>query len=329
MRTFRAGIAAAAGLAVLMAAPAGCTSGPEPAYTPAASAAPSLKPSDAVPSPSVSLPPSPIPASPTPVPSPSSEARTSAKPSPTAAATAKPAPGGTAANERKALSWYYMRKGEGKVPGFPSDIRLYKPEHKVIYVGTGKKVYLTIDNGGAMGDYNRWLDILKEHDVKANFFIAGYNLKKAPDFLKRLVEEGHLVANHTMTHKDFTTLSDDQVREEIEEYAKLYKEMTGQEIQPYFRFPYGKYSLKLLDIVSEMGYTSVFWSTAMRDWEPRKNGWKDAHADILNNLHDGNVILMHQASEDNLEALDAIIRDVKERGYEFGLVSEIQLPESR
>ncbi|GAB2699582.1 chitooligosaccharide deacetylase NodB [Paenibacillus thermoaerophilus] len=215
------------------------------------------------------------------------------------------------------------------MPGFPSDIRLYKPKHKVIYVGTGNKVYLTIDNGGAMGDYNRWLDILKEHDVKANFFIAGYNLKKAPDFLKRLVEEGHLVANHTMTHKDFTTLSDDQVREEIEEYAKLYKEMTGQEIQPYFRFPYGKYSLKLLDIVSEMGYTSVFWSTAMRDWEPRKNGWKDAHADILNNLHDGNVILMHQASEDNLEALDAIIRDVKERGYEFGLVSEIQLPESR
>jgi peptidoglycan-N-acetylmuramic acid deacetylase len=140
------------------------------------------------------------------------------------------------------------------------------------------------------------------------------------------VEDGHLVANHTMTHTDMNLQTDEQVKKEITDYEKLYKEVTGKEIQPYFRFPYGRYNMHLLNMVSEMGYTSVFWSTAMRDWEPRKNGADDPYNDIMNNLHDGNIILMHQGSPENIEALDRIIKGIRAAGYEFALLTDIAPP---
>jgi peptidoglycan-N-acetylmuramic acid deacetylase len=75
-----------------------------------------------------------------------------------------------------------------------------------------------------------------------------------------------------------------------------------------------------------MGYASVFWSTAMKDWEPRKNGAEDPYNDITNNLHDGNIILMHQGSPENIEALDRIIKGIRNAGYELALLTDIQPP---
>ncbi|WP_282936768.1 polysaccharide deacetylase family protein [Paenibacillus sp. RC67] len=228
------------------------------------------------------------------------------------------------ANDKKALSWYYMKKPKGQVPNFPNETKTFSKDMKALWVGTGKKVYLTIDTGGPLGDIDLLLKSLKDNDAKANFFIAGYNVKKDPDFVRQLVADGHLVANHTMTHTDMNKQTDEQVKKEIQDYEKLYKEVTGKDIQPYFRFPYGNYNMHLLSMVSEMGYTSVFWSTAMRDWEPRKNGADDPYNDIMNNLHDGNIILMHQGSEENIQALDRIIKGVREAGYEFALLTDIQ-----
>lgn len=229
--------------------------------------------------------------------------------------------------DRTVLSWYYMKKGQGKVPDFPRDTRQYSEKMKALWVGTGKKIYLTIDAGGPLGDTETLLKALKDNNAKANFFIAGYNVKKDPEFIRQLVQDGHLVANHTMTHKDMNDMTDDEVRQDIEQYAALYKEVTGEEIELFFRFPYGRYSKHLLELVSEMGYTSVFWSTAMRDWEPRPNGAEDPYNDIMNNLHDGNIILMHQGSPENIEALDRIIREIQALGYEFALLSEMEAPE--
>jgi peptidoglycan-N-acetylmuramic acid deacetylase len=227
------------------------------------------------------------------------------------------------AQEKKQLSWYYMRQGKGKVPNFPADTKLFKPSHKAFWVGSGKKIYLTFDNGGPMGDMDKMLKVLKENDVKASYFIAGYNMKKHPDYIRQLVEDGHFVANHSMSHKDFTTMTDEQVRKEITDFEALFKEITGQEVGKVFRFPYGSYNLHLLDVVASMGYSSAFWSTAMKDWEPRANGWKDAYNDIMNNLHEGNIVLLHQASQENIDALDEVIKAIKKEGYEFGTVDEI------
>ncbi|MDR6548862.1 polysaccharide deacetylase family protein [Paenibacillus qinlingensis] len=226
--------------------------------------------------------------------------------------------------DRTPYSWYYMKKKTGQVPDFPHETKSFSSDQKAVWVGTGKKVYLTIDAGGPLIEVDLMLKSLKENNVKANFFITGNNIKKNPDYLKRIVADGHYVANHTMTHTDFNELTDDQIRKEIKDFEVVYKQITGKEVGNYFRFPYGHYNPHNLSLVSDMGYTSVFWSTAMRDWEPRANGAEDPYNDIMNNLHDGNVILMHQGSIENMQALDRICKEIKKRGYEFGLVTELQ-----
>ena len=263
--------------------------------------------------------------------SPSAEA---ASPSPSAAVTQAPSPSAAAkpavsapaakpGNDTKAYSWYYMKKKDHQLPGFPGEVKDLSPNKKAVWVGTGKTVYLTFDTGGPMGESDKLLQILKDNDVKVTFFLVGYNVKAHPDFAKKVVEEGHTIGNHTMTHKDMTEISEEAAMKEIDDFAALIKETTGKPVAPVFRFPYGKYSMRLLDKVSEKGYTSVFWSTAMRDWEPRAGGAEEPYNDIMNGLHEGNIILMHQGSEENIEALDRIIKDVKKEGYSFGTLDDL------
>lgn len=273
--------------------------------TPTATPKPTITP-NATPSPSAS------PATPTP------------SVTPKAVATADASKSKTLPADRTPYSWYYMKKKPGQVPDFPKETKSFTNDQKAVWVGTGKKVYLTIDAGGPLIEVDLMLKSLKENNVKANFFITGNNIKKNPDYLKRIVADGHFVANHTMTHTDFNDLSDDQIRKEITDFEVVYKQITGKEVGNYFRFPYGHYNPHNLSLVSSMGYTSVFWSTAMRDWEPRANGAEDPYNDIMNNLHEGNVILMHQGSIENMQALDRICKEIKKRGYEFGVMTELQ-----
>lgn len=268
-----------------------------------------------------------------PIPTPQTTPVPSRKPKPTTApeptATPKPAVVGnysktkSVTGDRVPYSWYYMKKKTGQVPDFPKETKSLTEDQKAVWVGTGKKVYLTIDAGGPLIEVDLMLKSLKENGVKANFFISGNNIKKNPEYLKKVVADGHFVANHTMTHNDFNEMTDDQIRKEITDFEALYKKLTGKEVAKYFRFPYGHYNLHNLNLVSSMGYTSVFWSTAMRDWEPRANGAEDPYNDIMNNLHDGNVILMHQGSLENMQALARICKEIKKKGYEFGIVSEL------
>lgn len=233
------------------------------------------------------------------------------------------APPAAAEASRKALSWYYMKKKKGEVPGFPGETKQFAPDRKAVWAGAGKKVYLTFDTGGPLGESDKLLQILRDNGVKATFFLVGYNVKEHQDFTRKVAGEGHVIGNHTMTHKDLTELSDEAVKKELDDFAKLIQDVTGKPPAPLFRFPYGKYSLHLLDLVTDMGYTSCFWSTAMRDWEPRPGGADEPYNDIMNNLHDGNVILMHQGSKENIEALDKIIKAIKNEGYEFATLNEL------
>lgn len=253
---------------------------------------------------------------------PSASPSPAAKPAESLKPAEKPVPA-SGSSGRKELSWYYTKKKTGEVPGFPNEMKQLKANQKAAWVGTGKKVYLTFDTGGPLGESDKLLQILKDNGVKATFFLVGYNVKQYKDFARKVSEEGHLIGNHTMTHKDLTTLGDEEVKKELNGFAKLIEDVTGKPVAPLFRFPYGKYSMHLLDLVSEMGYTSVFWSTAMRDWEPRAGGADEAYNDIMKGLHDGNVILMHQGSKENIEALDRIIKDVKKAGYEFASLEEL------
>jgi peptidoglycan-N-acetylmuramic acid deacetylase len=227
------------------------------------------------------------------------------------------------AADMKPINWYYMKKKKGEVPGFPAEMKTLTADQKAVWVGEGKKVYLTIDVGGELLDYKKLLKALKDNDVKATFFMTGYNLKNNPDYVKLLLEEGHVIGNHTITHKDFTTLSDEAVKKEFADFEKLYTGITGKEPTKLFRFPYGTFSKHLLSLVTELGYTSYFWSTAMKDWVPRTNA-EDPYNDIIGNLHDGNIILMHHASKENIDAMDRILKEIKKEGYEFGQIGDLK-----
>lgn len=294
-----------------------------PSVSPSSSpiASPATKPETSA-SPSASPAPSAAPTTPPSI-APASSPKPKEKPAPAASAASKPAAKPSSEASNKAYSWYYMKKQKGEVPRFPNETKQLKPEQKMVWVGTGKKVYLTFDTGGPLGESDKLLQILQDNDVKATFFLVGYNVKEHRDFTKKVADAGHTIGNHTMTHKDMTELSDETVKKELNDFAALIQEVTGKPVAPLFRFPYGKYSMHLLDLVSDMGYTSAFWSTAMRDWEPRKGGAEEPYNDIMNNLHDGNVILMHQGSKENIEALDKIIKAIKQEGYEFASLTEL------
>lgn len=205
----------------------------------------------------------------------------------------------------------------------PKAMELIK-KYDAIFVGdtTKKVVYLTFDEGYEAGYTPKILDILKENNVKAAFFVTGPYVKEHADLVKRMVEEGHIVGNHTVNHPSLPTLSDEKVKEEITKLGEMFKELTGKKMK-YFRPPKGEYSERTLYLTKSLGYRTVFWSLAMADWQPLPGGSEESYNTVIRRLHPGAVILLHAVSKDNVIALDRIIKSVKAEGYEFKTLDDI------
>ncbi|MDP9751721.1 delta-lactam-biosynthetic de-N-acetylase [Thermoanaerobacter pentosaceus] len=205
----------------------------------------------------------------------------------------------------------------------PKAMELIK-KYDAIFVGdtTKKVVYLTFDEGYEAGYTPKILDILKENNVKAAFFVTGPYVKEHADLVKRMVEEGHIVGNHTVNHPSLPTLSDEKVKEEITKLGEMFKELTGKKMK-YFRPPKGEYSERTLYLTKSLGYRTVFWSLAMADWQPLPGGPEESYNTVIRRLHPGAVILLHAVSKDNVIALDRIIKSVKAEGYEFKTLDDI------
>ena len=205
----------------------------------------------------------------------------------------------------------------------PKAMELIK-KYDAIFVGdtTKKVVYLTFDEGYEAGYTPKILDILKENNVKAAFFVTGPYVKEHADLVKRMVEEGHIVGNHTVNHSSLPTLSDEKVKEEITKLGDMFKELTGKKMK-YFRPPKGEYSERTLYLTKSLGYRTVFWSLAMADWQPLPGGPEESYNTVIRRLHPGAVILLHAVSKDNVIALVIIIKSVKAEGYEFKTLDDI------
>ena len=167
-----------------------------------------------------------------------------------------------------AADWGLSFQTEGQTPvGNASAEEL--AQYNACYVGdTSKKViYLTFDCGYENGFTEPILDTLKKHNAPAAFFVVGNMIESAPDIIRRMAEDGHIVGNHTFHHPDMSAISDPAAfRQELEELSALYKETTGNEMPMYYRPPQGKYSVENLKQACELGYTTVFWSLAYVDW---------------------------------------------------------------
>ena len=182
-----------------------------------------------------------------------------------------------------------------------------------------KVIYLTFDAGFENGNTPAILDALKKHNVPATFFVVGNFLSNNPDLIKRMVEEGHIVGNHTYTHPDMSKISTmESFSKEIQDVEKLYQEITGKEMIKFYRPPQGKYSEENLKMAKELGYKTFFWSLAYVDWYQDKQPTKEEAFDkLLGRIHPGAVVLLHNTSSTNGQILDELLTKWEEMGYTF------------
>lgn len=221
--------------------------------------------------------------------------------------------------------WGLKRNSEHRQPEMPSGISNTLKKYGAYWIGSPdeKVVYLTFDEGYENGYTPKILDVLKANDVKAAFFVTGHYLKSQPGLVRRMVEEGHIVGNHTETHPSLPDVSDEQIKEELQSVEKRYEEVTGRKDMKYLRPPKGEYSERTLAVTRELGYHNIFWSMALVDWVPMPGGPQESYQSVMDNLHNGAVILLHAVSRDNTEAMDRILKDIKGQGYTFKTLDDL------
>lgn len=185
-----------------------------------------------------------------------------------------------------------------------------------------KVIYLTFDCGYENGCTEKILDTLKEKNVHAAFFVTLPHVKSCPELIARMINEGHIVGNHSVNHPNFSTISRTQMVEEIEGLDNYLRTKFGYSA-PFFRFPEGACSESALDLVQNLEFKSVFWSSAYADWDTNsQKGAQYAFDTVTSRLHPGCVLLLHAVSPDNAEALGNIIDYARSQGYEFKSLSE-------
>jgi peptidoglycan-N-acetylmuramic acid deacetylase len=223
-------------------------------------------------------------------------------------------------------NWGLSFKEQGLAPSGNATTDFLK-QYNSYYIGNTeeKKVYLTFDAGYEDGYMPQILDALKNNNVKATFFLVSNFLKTDPDLVKRMVNEGHIVGNHTTTHPNMSKMSTmEDFKAEIEPVEELYKQITGEEMKKFYRPPQGVYSEDNLKMANELGYKTIFWSLAYVDWYKDNQPSKDeAFNKLIPRLHNGAIILLHSTSKTNAEILDELIKKIKDAGYEFSTLEEL------
>ena len=203
-------------------------------------------------------------------------------------------------------SWGLSFSKEGQTPFGPASVRQLQ-ELDAAYVGnTDEKVlYLTFDAGYENGYTDQILNVLKKHNVKAAFFLVGDYLERNGDLVRRMVEEGHIVGNHTASHPNMSKIADKGAfSKELQEVETLFQQITGKELPKFYRPPQGVYSQQNLEHAKELGYKTVFWSLAYAHWDNNKLPTRDyALNKLLPRTHNGAVILLHSTSKTNSEVL--------------------------
>jgi len=180
-------------------------------------------------------------------------------------------------------------------------------------------LYLTFDAGYETGLTGGILDTLAKHDVPAAFFLVGTYIRDEPELILRMSQEGHIVANHTMSHPDMSKIDNlDTFAKELAQVEEVYKEVTGDALPKFYRPPSGTYSETNLKHAQELGYKTVFWSTAYKDWEvDNQPSHEEAFGKLIPRTHPGAIILLHNVSKTNADILDELLTRYKEMGYRF------------
>ncbi len=191
------------------------------------------------------------------------------------------------------------------------------------FIGSSNKkvIWLTMDQGYENGYTSRILDVLKEKNCKVVFYITGSYAQKNPDLIKRMINEGHVIGNHSWSHPSggMPSLS---IEEQMADITKLHEYV--QENYHYemtlFRFPAGIFSEQSLAVTKYLGYRSQFWSFAYKDWDTSSQPDPEESLDkLIERLHPGAIYLLHAVSSTNTEILGDFIDAARAEGYTFEL----------
>lgn len=226
----------------------------------------------------------------------------------------------------KKIEWGIKRNNNHEQPDLGSTNKKIIEQAKGIAMGNkeSKKVYLTFDEGYEAGYTEKILEVLKQNDVKACFFITAHYANTSSDLVQKMINDGHTIGNHTVNHKSMPSLTLEQIKNEVMTLHTTIYEKFGYEMK-YIRPPKGEYSEKSVAYCNTLGYTHVMWSFAYDDWDENKQGREDyAKKKILDNIHNGAVILLHGNSKDNTNILDYCIKEIKNMGYQFASLDEFE-----
>lgn len=202
------------------------------------------------------------------------------------------------------------------VASFTGDRRvpIYKVERP------DRKLSISFDATWGVDQTDELLGILDENGVKTTFFLAGYWAERYPDYVRKIVERGHEIGNHSFEHPHFNRLSKEQIRSDLKRNHDLIKELTGTD-SFLFRPPFGEYSNKVIEVAEELGYFTIQWSIDSLDW-------KDVSADFMVNrvmekAGPGEIVLFHNAGRHTPEAVRVLLPKLKAAGYEVVPISEL------
>ncbi len=227
--------------------------------------------------------------------------------------------------------------GNGESPSKEANEQVvtdYKIDRKIYYNGKkedGKQAALTFDDGPDKIATPQVLEILKRHNVKATFFMLGTQVEANPKMVKRIVDEGHVIGNHSWSHPNLAKNTMQEVKKQINDTQDILEDITG--IRPIlFRPPYGNLTKEQQDVVFDMGLAVVNWSVDTLDWKGVSS--EEIVETVHKEIWPGGIILQHNSGgKDNrantIGALETIITELKEKGYSFVTVPELlHLPES-
>lgn len=180
-----------------------------------------------------------------------------------------------------------------------------------------KYVALTFDDGPSPITTPQLLNILKQKNVKASFFMLGNGVNANPSVAKRVANEGHQIASHSYSHPQLTSLSSFQVEKQMRDADKAIYFATGQ-LPSTFRPPYGAINRSVSNTVSK---PAIMWSIDTRDWESRN---PTAINNIVNqNIHNGAIILLHDIHQPSVNSVPQMIDNLRRKGYEFVTIDEL------
>ncbi|MDD6214059.1 MAG: polysaccharide deacetylase family protein [Firmicutes bacterium] len=217
-------------------------------------------------------------------------------------------------------SGWGFKKNIGAKPDISDALTVNLAQYDTYYMGSGKErfLYLTFDEGYENGYTGQILDTLKKYEVPAAFFITGAYFDREPELVRRMVDEGHIVGNHTEHHPNLHRLENpEKMKEELKILDDKYFAEYGEHMK-YMRPPEGEYSMRVLAVAMDEGYKTILWSFAYRDWQRDIiMGKQYAMQQITPYLHNGAILLLHAVSKDNAEALGELIDFARADGYEF------------